>query len=69
MDSLADEIERFLLATGLSATRLGVLALNDSAFVHSIRAGREPRRKTVRRVRSFMARHVRDKAELATVPP
>lgn len=57
--SLIEQIEKFLEATGLSATRFGVLAAGDTKFVKTLRGApgkkpRQPRADTVRRVRDWM---------------
>ena len=49
------EVERFLSDTGMAPAKFGVDACNDSALVFDLRAGREPRSRTIRRVREFMA--------------
>lgn len=51
---LIDEIEAFLLDTGVSATRFGVLAAGDTKFVKTLREGRQPRETTAKRVRAWM---------------
>lgn len=50
---LAD-IARFLLASGMSASAFGSMAMDDSKFVESLRWGRRIQPRTVRRVRDFM---------------
>lgn len=54
LDLLAD-IERFLAASGISATAFGARAVNDSHLVHDLRGGRELSAATVDRIRSFMS--------------
>jgi hypothetical protein len=55
-DALKAEIERYLAITGISATRFGIRAANDPRFVFDLRAGREPRSPTIRRVTEFMSK-------------
>lgn len=51
------EIARFLRDNPhITAAKLGWLALKDSCFVDDVRRGRDVRRKTAQRVRSFMER-------------
>lgn len=54
MDIIA-EVESFLAKHKISDWRFGELAVNDRHFVRQLRTGREPRRGTVARVRTFMA--------------
>lgn len=56
-DQFLAEVEAFLAATGMDATRLGRESLNDPKFVHQIREGRAASTKTVDRVRTFMRDH------------
>lgn len=58
MDTLLSDIEKFVATHGLSEWQFGELALNDRHFIRQLREEREPRRKTVERVRSFMATFV-----------
>lgn len=51
---LISRIERFLSNTGMSATRLGRLAIRDPRFVGDLRRGRLPRPNTERRLDRFM---------------
>ncbi|MFS3135802.1 hypothetical protein ACLRDC_10545 [Gluconacetobacter sacchari] len=53
-DPLLGVVERFLTASGLSATAFGVLAMRDPRFVHELRVGREVRRATRLRVVAWM---------------
>ena len=53
--SLLDEIAAYCKRRGISATAFGSKCLGDPNFVHDISKGREPRRRTVRRVREFIA--------------
>lgn len=52
--SLLEEVEKFLVAEGLSATRFGVLAAGDTKFVSTLRRGRKLRGPTAQRVRDWM---------------
>jgi hypothetical protein len=52
---LIDAIETFLKASGLSATRFGVLAAGDTKFVKTLRDGRKVRSATEQRVRDWMS--------------
>jgi hypothetical protein len=54
-DTLLTEINRFLDRTGTTPTAFGTRALKDPRFVWSLRAGREPRFSTVKRVMDFIA--------------
>ena len=53
-DPLLDAVERFLAASGLTPTAFGKASVNDPGFVFGLRAGREPRRETRRRVEAYM---------------
>lgn len=55
MEPLLLEIEAFCKAHSLSETRFGELALSDKPFVSQLRAGRDVRLSTARKIRSFMA--------------
>lgn len=52
--TLLTEIERFLKRTETPPTAFGIQALKDPNFVWSLRAGREPRFSTVKRVMDFI---------------
>lgn len=54
---LLEEIRAFCDARGMALTRFGTEALGDPNFVSQLVAGRECRRATLTRVRSFMAEH------------
>lgn len=56
--ALLAEIERYLTVTGMKPTRFGILAAKDPGLVFDLRAGREPRSQTMRRVTEFMSRPV-----------
>jgi hypothetical protein len=53
--SLLITINRFCLATRMSPSKFGRLAVNDPRLVHDLRMGRQPRRKMVERVERFIA--------------
>ena len=53
-DALLALIEKHLALTDCTETKFGVDALGDPNFVKDLRAGREPRRKTVQKVRDFI---------------
>lgn len=55
MVSLLEDIDAFIAAQSLTERRFGELALNDKNLVPQLRAGRELRRETERKVRLFMA--------------
>lgn len=54
LDKFKAEVEAFLARTHIAASRFGDDACNDSAFVLDLRAGREPRFSTIRKVRNYM---------------
>lgn len=55
-DQLIADMDSFLCRHGMSPTKLGLLALNDRAFVSRLRNGEhQPNAKTVDRIRDFMA--------------
>jgi hypothetical protein len=49
------EIDSYLSKTGLTPTAFGEKAASDPNFVFELRNGREPRRSTIAKVRTFMA--------------
>ena len=51
---LLREIERHLCASKMKPTRFGRDAVRDPRFVFDLRRGREPRQKTIAKVRSFL---------------
>jgi hypothetical protein len=55
MDELLTDIAAFLSARGMKESAFGDAALGDRHFVRQLRAGREPRRATVEKVRRYMA--------------
>jgi predicted transcriptional regulator len=54
-ETLLNEVERFLDRTGTTPTSFGTQALRDPNFVWHLRAGREPRFSTVKRVLEFIS--------------
>ena len=54
-ETLRTEVERFLIRTDTSPTAFGIRALKDPRFVWSLRAGREPRFSTIKRVMDYIA--------------
>lgn len=56
-EQLLADINAFLKRSGMTATAFGWNALKDPAFVSDLRAGREPRWRTVERARDFMRSH------------
>jgi hypothetical protein len=54
METLQSEIELFMEAHCLSATKFGLLALNDRHLVKQLRKGRRLWPETADRVRQFM---------------
>ena len=51
---LLRDVEKFLRESDIPAARFGRLAMGDPRFVFDLRKGREPRRRTVERVRAFL---------------
>ena len=51
---LLSDIEAFCAARGLSDSKFGMEAMGDPTFLWDVRAGRELRRATIRRVRDWM---------------
>ena len=49
-EDLIHMIDAHLSQTGTGAAAFGLAAVGDPNFVRNLRAGREPRRKTVQRV-------------------
>lgn len=62
LDRFRHEVEAYLRRSNLTPTAFGREAVSDPNFVFNLRAGREPRRDTATRVRSFMAREERGRA-------
>jgi 2,4-dienoyl-CoA reductase-like NADH-dependent reductase (Old Yellow Enzyme family) len=53
-DPLLSAVEKFLEASQMTATAFGQQALNDPAFVHELRRGRECKRATRARTYEFI---------------
>ena len=51
---LLREVEKFLTVSQISAARFGRDAMRDPRFVFDLRNGREPRHRTVTRVRAYL---------------
>ena len=51
---LLREIEKFLRHSDIPPTRFGREAVGDPRFVFDLRRGRDPRPRTVERVRAFL---------------
>lgn len=51
---LATMIEAHCAKSGMSPTAFGTAAVGDPSFVSDLKAGREPRRATIRRVVDFI---------------
>lgn len=61
MDNLLNDIETFMGARKMSAASFGRKAVGDPNLVYDMkRAGREPRPKTVERIKSFMLTYTGD---------
>lgn len=59
MRTILTEINDFLAAyPQVSQTTIGKAALRDSYFVSQLRSGREPRTKTVEKVRAWMNAYI-----------
>ena len=57
MDELLNEIEAFCRRNHIRESRFGRDAVNDTTFIPQLRAGRETRRSTEAKVRTFMAEY------------
>lgn len=57
VNRLLDEIEQHLRATGMKRTIFGLKAVGDGHFIARLEEGREPRLRTMERVRGYLARH------------
>lgn len=57
MDELTTEINAFLSEHGMSASTFGEQVMGDRHLVRHMINGREPRRATVGKVRTFMAEY------------
>lgn len=51
---LLREVESFLRASNVTPARFGREAMHDPRFVFDLRNGREPRPRTVARIRQFL---------------
>ena len=60
-EKLLDDIERFILTTGVPASTFGEMAVNDRGFVGRLRRGGDVRLETADRVREFMATYPQKK--------
>lgn len=54
MSRLLSDIEAFCATSGMSETAFGWAAVRDRSLVSDLRDGREPRKKTRERIRSFI---------------
>ena len=54
-EMLLEDIESFIVATGVPASTFGEMAVNDRGFVGRLRRGGDVRLETADRVRAFMA--------------
>lgn len=54
MVQLLWEIEKFLRRAEVAPTRFGRDAVGDPRFVFDLRRGREPRDRTVKRVKAYL---------------
>lgn len=51
---LLSEVEKFLRISKIPAARFGREVMHDPRFVFDLRKGREPRDRTINRVRAFL---------------
>ena len=51
---LLRDVELFLRASNIPAATFGRVAMGDPRFVFDLRNGREPRTRTIERVRAFL---------------
>lgn len=51
---LLEQIEAYLMRTRMPASKFGRTVVADPRFVHDLRAGRMPRRKTCQKVADFL---------------
>jgi len=63
--TILTEIETFRAAHGIAATAFGRRAIGDANLIANLEAGRELRRATEARVRSFMAGYIAPEQEAA----
>ncbi len=55
IDPFKNEIKEWLASTGETATRLGLNAVNDKAYIHRVmRSEISPTAKTIDKVRAYM---------------
>jgi hypothetical protein len=62
MEKLLHDIRAFCAVHSIPATRLGDLALNDTAFVHKLEKGRRVWPETEAKVRDWMVQFERERA-------
>jgi 2,4-dienoyl-CoA reductase-like NADH-dependent reductase (Old Yellow Enzyme family) len=53
---LLEQIEQYLVRTQLSPTRFGRIVVRDPRFVEDLRAGRQPRQRTMEKVSAYLKR-------------
>ena len=53
-EKLLQDVEAFISENDLTATRFGIMALNDGKFVFHLRGGRSPSLETLDRLNAFM---------------
>lgn len=51
---LLREVEKFIRLSDIAPTRFGREAVGDPRFVFDLRRGRDPRPRTIARVRAFL---------------
>ena len=51
---LLRDVEKFLRSTKVPAARFGREVMGDPRFVFDLRNGREPRQRTIERIRKFL---------------
>ena len=51
---LLREVEKFIRRSDIAPTRFGREAVGDPRFVFDLRRGRDPRPRTIARVRAFL---------------
>lgn len=67
LEAFRENVETFLLISGMTPTTFGKEAVGDPSFVFDLRDGREPRSATMNRVREYM-REYRTEAPAAPEP-
>jgi hypothetical protein len=55
MDDILSEIQAFCETHGLTESQFGRLSNNDTWLIKDVREGRELRRRTIAKIRTFMA--------------